>query len=250
MNKFSRARSAGGFTLVELLVVIAIIVVLASFLLPALRNARERARQAACLNNLRQVGMALIIYAQDNNNWLPPARDISGPAPTWSGALVVSGYLTRDVFICPVNDWQALPPPAVYDGFNEAQKNNAPRTGYLYHRFIGLHDDVLAETPPARPRRIDQALDPSETVIVLDMFYCETRGGNSFIFDPRAYDPAAPLFADPGDAPHFDGLNLLYLDGRVAWSDLDSPAAFQRWLFWLREGTAEIGASWPNYWWP
>lgn len=66
------------FTLVELLVVLAIIAVLAALLLPVLARAKESARATACLSNLHQVGIALQIYVQENNNKLPAMRD----APT------------------------------------------------------------------------------------------------------------------------------------------------------------------------
>jgi prepilin-type N-terminal cleavage/methylation domain-containing protein/prepilin-type processing-associated H-X9-DG protein len=65
------------FTLIELLVVIAIIAILASLLLPTLGRAKENARGAACLSNLRQVGLALQLYVVDNRNRLPFMRDVS-----------------------------------------------------------------------------------------------------------------------------------------------------------------------------
>src|SRR5437879_12682799 len=68
--KFSRA-----FTLVELLVVIAIIAVLASLLLPALSKAKESARCASCMNNLRQIGLSSVTYSLDQNGHLPWFRN-------------------------------------------------------------------------------------------------------------------------------------------------------------------------------
>jgi prepilin-type N-terminal cleavage/methylation domain-containing protein len=64
-------RRAGGFTLIELLVVIAIIAILAAILFPVFAQAREKARQAACLSNSKQIGMAMLMYAQDYDEQFP-----------------------------------------------------------------------------------------------------------------------------------------------------------------------------------
>jgi prepilin-type N-terminal cleavage/methylation domain-containing protein len=71
------ANSARAFTLIELLVVIAIIAVLASLILPAVNRAKESGRATACLSNLRQIGLALQLYTQDNHNRMPFMNDRS-----------------------------------------------------------------------------------------------------------------------------------------------------------------------------
>jgi len=106
--------SRRGFTLIEMLVVISIIGILASMLMPSVSKAREKARRVYCMNNLRQIHNAVLMYVADYDDWMPPKCQGEfptagrtyvwqhGPDRFFSGCLLDSGYLgTRKVMYCP-----------------------------------------------------------------------------------------------------------------------------------------------------
>src|SRR3712207_1439868 len=101
MQKLTRRRSA--FTLIELLVVIAIIAILAAILFPVFAQAREKARQAGCLSNLRQFGMASNLYMQDWDERMPKwllGENIVRERIPWTVQL--RPYVKNDgVYVCP-----------------------------------------------------------------------------------------------------------------------------------------------------
>ncbi len=206
-----------GFTLIELLTVIAIIGILASILIPVVGAVRDAARKSACTSNLRQVGIAIHMYASDNDENLPPVYRTASPFSTYwmwyggqarnLGLLLEQGYVDSDeIFFCPGREVDAREAIGYFSPINIAADGRRERSSFPAR--------TIAATSPANWKLTDYIDRPTRgrVEVVHAVIYSDFVGVSNW--SGGGISGGSVI----NETHKGSGFNRLFGDGSVRWT--------------------------------
>jgi prepilin-type N-terminal cleavage/methylation domain-containing protein/prepilin-type processing-associated H-X9-DG protein len=188
------------FTLIELLVVIAIIAILASMLLPALNQARDKAKQIACANNLKTCAMAMQFYVDDNKDFFPWCNSPANGNAQYQVALYLNNKNMRTgPLSCPKD---SIPPKRYF--YKDGIWGNAIRYSYGFSDFVcNFKGADLLRNIPIRLSRVPM---PTQTMMMADT--------HDWFFNE---------WSQKFKVRHFTGFNTNWVDGHVEHINIHAP---------------------------
>jgi prepilin-type N-terminal cleavage/methylation domain-containing protein/prepilin-type processing-associated H-X9-DG protein len=203
-----------GFTLIELLVVIAIIAILAAILFPVFARAREKAKQTSCLSNGKQMGLAVMMYAEDYDQRMPASLLTDGHLNCRFWYQLIYPYTKNDqIFLCPSQS-----------GVYTIRAPDYDTTGRTFPTNYGANHGILHVTSWASVSRyghseatlpISLIQYPAETLVIADSDWTRSTADYSSANCWRIFIPFHPSFFIP--ARHNNGANLVFADGHAKW---------------------------------
>lgn len=196
-------RSGGAFTLIELLVVIAIIAILAGLLLPSLGRAKAKGRQASCLSNLRQIGLGLRMYADDQEGLLPTTTHGGSTNASWIFQLAPYVGKVDRIRLCPADPKR--------EQRLAAQASSYTQNEYLFVDLVDPFGGVLESY-----RKLDALPKPSQTMLTFEI--SDAAGVNTYNDHTHSRNwhlGWSSVTADIQPDRHGSSANYLFADGHV-----------------------------------
>jgi prepilin-type processing-associated H-X9-DG protein/prepilin-type N-terminal cleavage/methylation domain-containing protein len=229
LNQCQQPEKSKTFTLIELLVVIAIIAILASMLLPALNKARDKAKQISCTNKMKQIGTAILLYADDNNATYPTATNTHG----WDYELIRRKYLVGftyttantayGVYKNDKNNILACPADNVKRTALTLAKRSYRGNAYLF--ATGNHPYALANVSIHGKYLKAMGSSPSQGVATYCFYYSTACAGGTGAAETTS-------FKINNFPSHNGGSNFLFLDGHVNWIKYHDGAYANNVMYW------------------
>ncbi len=208
------------FTLIELLVVIAIIAILAAMLLPALNQAREKARTIQCVSNIKQVAAMMLFYSGSYDDYLPPNAINSYSTGNWVNLMRTEKLLTSGIrtFLCPTTSIGIE--QEYLNEIVQLSGKHLDKISYGYNfKYLGS-DRYLSDTPEHyyyTSCRITQIKQPSRTLLLGETVSLKAKSDGSDMPGGTSLWPNAQTAAwrNVLYAAHGSSLNVAWVDGHV-----------------------------------